>query len=390
MSRFHAARRFVRTALLQLFADRSALFFFFVLPVVVIVVVGSTFGVGGSLTVGVVGGERGDLARAITDALDRADGVRVERFDSTADLDGAIHRFAAEGGVVFADDVDAAVAAGEPAFAFVADPLAQGGLLARDVVVAAASEVLGPVDAARFAATTTGADVATAQATANGLTGLVPEVAVSTIDVGDGRLDTLSAFSLTAPQNLVLFVFINSLAAGAALMRMRRVGVLRRVMAGPTGAGTVMAGLTAAWAALALMQSVIILTIGGLVFGVDWGDPLAAAVLTVVFALVGAGAGLLVGVLFGNEDRVSSIGPPIGITLGALGGCMVPLEVFPAGMLTVAKAVPQYWAMTAWQRLVFDGDGLGDIAGPVLVLVGFAVLFVGLAAVRLRRMLLAG
>lgn len=69
------------------------------------------------------------------------------------------------------------------------------------------------------------------------------------------------------------------------------------------------------------------------------------------------------------------MGPPVGIVLGALGGCMVPLEVFPASMLTVAKAVPHYWAMKAWQRLVFDGEGLGAIAMPLLVLVGFATVF---------------
>jgi ABC-2 type transport system permease protein len=153
---------------------------------------------------------------------------------------------------------------------------------------------------------------------------------------------------------------------------------------------TTVLGLVVAWFALALFQSALIIGVGALLFGVDWGDPLAAVLLTTVFALVGAGAGILVGSLSRDADRVSAISPPVGIALGALGGCMVPLEVFPPVMLAVAHAVPQYWAMTAWQQLVFDGDGVGAIVVPLAVLTAFAVVLVGSAAAVLRRLLLSG
>jgi hypothetical protein len=59
-------------------------------------------------------------------------------------------------------------------------------------------------------------------------------------------------------------------------------------------------------------------------------------------------------------------------------------------MLTVAKAVPHYWAMTAWQRLVFDGDGLAAIVVPLFVLLAFAVAFLLVAARALHRGLTRG
>jgi len=226
------------------------------------------------------------------------------------------------------------------------------------------------------------------------VTQIEPSLARGTVaveDVGDARRGDLSAFSLTAPQNLVLFVFINAMAGGASLVRMRRMGVLRRVLAGPVSAGDVVIGVTAAWFLVSLIQSLLIVAIGALVFGVSWGDPVAASLLVVVFSTVGAGAGLLVGSVGGNEDRVSAISPPVGIVLGSLGGCMVPLEVFPDSMLTVAKVVPHSWAMTAWQRLVFDGDGIAAIALPLLVIGGnFASVFVLLATRALHRGLTRG
>jgi ABC-2 type transport system permease protein len=73
--------------------------------------------------------------------------------------------------------------------------------------------------------------------------------------------------------------------------------------------------------------------------------------------------------------------------MGMLGGCMWPLEIVPPVMRTVGHAVPQAWAMDAWIALVFDGAGLGDVAGDLAVLAGFAVVLGLLARRQLRRAL---
>ena len=44
-----------------------------------------------------------------------------------------------------------------------------------------------------------------------------------------------------------------------------------------------------------MLQGLIIFGVGWLVFGVDWGDPPAALLLIVTFALVGTGVGMLLG-----------------------------------------------------------------------------------------------
>jgi ABC-2 type transport system permease protein len=311
-------------------------------------------------------------------------------FDSADELRGAVRRQSISAGVLLPADLDAGVAAGDAVITLVALPDSQSASLAHDVLLSAAATVVAPADAARFAADVSGADAAAAQHLADGLSGALPAIGVTTVDVGRAQRTGLSQFSLVAPQELVLFVFINAMASGAALVRMRRTGVLRRVLAGPGGSGTIIAGLLSAWLIVALLQSLLIVAVGKFAFDVDWGAPVAAAALVFVFALVGAGAGLIVGALGGNEDRVGAITPPIGIVLGALGGCMVPLEVFSPTMLGVAHLVPQYWAMTAWQRLIFDGDGIGAIAIPLLVLLGFAAVFLTGAIWALRRSLLRG
>ncbi len=381
-----AVGRFVRVVIRQLVGDRVAMFFLVVLPVLVITVIGLTFGAAGDLAIGVVRDDSGSVfADAVESDLDSADAASVERYDSVDDLRGAVRRRAVALGVVVPADVDDRLASGDALVVVIADPESPDARAALDVVEAALADQLAPTDAARFVAERAGVDERVALETARSQLLVVPGVDVRTVDVGDRRDTSLSAFSLTAPQNLVLFVFINALAGGASLVRMRRMGVLRRVLAGPTSASQIVGGLGVAWFLVALLQSALIVGVGAVVFGVDWGDPLAAALVVALFSAVGAGAGLLVGAVAADEDRVSSIGPPVGIVLGALGGCMVPLEVFPAGMRAVSRLVPHSWAMTAWERLVFDGEGLAEIALPLAVLAGFASLFLGLAAVALHR-----
>jgi ABC-2 type transport system permease protein len=125
--------------------------------------------------------------------------------------------------------------------------------------------------------------------------------------------------------------------------------------------------------------------VGALVFGVSWGSPLPATLLVVDFALVGCGAGLLVGALGRDEDRVSALTPIVGIVLGALGGCMVPLEVFPSSMRAIAHLTPHYWAIRSWQELVFDGAGVRAIAAALGVLAALAVLLTAASAILLHR-----
>jgi linearmycin/streptolysin S transport system permease protein len=210
---------------------------------------------------------------------------------------------------------------------------------------------------------------------------------VQTTTIG-GRENALpSGFNYTAPSNLVLFVFITSLAGAAALIEERRLGVTRRMLAAPTTASTILFGETLGRFLVALLQGLIVFVVGWLVFGVDWGDPPAALLLVTVFALVGTGAGMLFGTVLRTAEQATSIGPPVGIALGMLGGCMWPLAIVPEPMRLAGHLFPHAWAMDAFIDLISEDAGVAGIAGKLAVLAGFAAVLLALATWRLRRAL---
>jgi len=97
---------------------------------------------------------------------------------------------------------------------------------------------------------------------------------------------------------------------------------------------------------------------------------------------------VLVGSLLRTADQATSIGPPVGIALGMLGGCMWPLAIVPEPMRVVGHLFPHAWAMDAFIDLISRGAGLAGIVRQLAVLAAFAAALLALATWRLRRTLL--
>jgi ABC-2 type transport system permease protein len=120
---------------------------------------------------------------------------------------------------------------------------------------------------------------------------------------------------------------------------------------------------------------------------VPWGDPLAAGLFVVVFALVGTGAAMVVGVFANDVDQAGSLGVMAGMLLGALGGAMVPLEIFPEPMHSIAYLTPQAWAIQGLRTVGLRAGGVADILPELAVLGLFALGLVALGSWRFRRVL---
>ena len=387
MSRLRVLVAFVAVLFRSLSRDRSALFFMLALPVIVMVIIGAAFGGPERIQVGVVVLDDSAVAADLVDRFDATDGLTTVAYPSVEAAREGIRRQDVPAAVVLPAGLGASLLGPEPAtIGFISRSSDQNAFTARAAVTGVLDGFGARIAAAQSVSADGGANFDDALAAALD-EGPSVDVPVEATVIGGGEARDLSRFSLVAPQNLVLFVFITSLSGGAYLVTVRRAGVLRRVASTPTGTGTLLSGVAVGWFSIALAESALILTVGAVAFGVDWGDPVAAAVLVATFAAVSASAGLLIGALGHDEDRVGSVAPIIGIVLGALGGCMVPIEVFPAPMLAIAHAIPQFWAVQAWQQLIFDGADLGAIAGPILVLLAFAVALLGTATMALRRQL---
>jgi ABC-2 type transport system permease protein len=369
--------------------DRTFLFFMVLLPVLIILLIGITISSNEQIRVGVVNSEPAALSSSLARALGDDPALTVETLESRSAASEALRRSEVSAAVVIPPGFDAALRAGRPVTLPVMVPgSAESSQAALTAVQAVVGRHSAAVQAAVFATDRRLRSFDENLAAATRLQQADQAVPLRT-EVVDSASNYLPlGFSYSAPTMLVLFVFINALAGGAAMIQTRKYGILSRALAAPTRPRDLVGGETLAYLGLTVGQAVLIVGIGALLFGVDWGNPWAAAALILVWALVGTGAGMLSGTLFRTPEQAGAIGPAIGIAFGMLGGCMWPLEVVPSSVRMLGHATPHAWAVDAWVEVLSRGGGLPQIAGYLGILALYAAVLLTLASLRLRRSLI--
>jgi ABC-2 type transport system permease protein len=96
---------------------------------------------------------------------------------------------------------------------------------------------------------------------------------------------------------------------------------------------------------------------------------------------------MVVGVFSSDADQAGSLGVMAGMLLGALGGAMVPLEIFPEPMHTIAYLTPHAWAVQGLRAVGLRDATVVDILPELAVLALFAAGLIALGSWRFRRVL---
>ncbi len=368
-------RRFLR--------DRSNVFFVFILPIGIVLLIGAQFGGDFSPRIGVVASADA-LGSSIRAALEQQPDIAVVSYDDEADLTRAVERGGLSAGVVVPAELDATIEAGGTGeVKFLSRPDGFGPQM-QAVVAEAVALTAAEIDAARYVEAR-GVGRPAAAAAAQEAAAAVPDIEVGVTTAGESLFPTsLGQFDLGASSQLVLFMFLTGLAGSAAVIQTRKLGVTTRMMSTPTSVGTIVGGEALGRFAIVLVQGLYIMAATILLFRVDWGDPLGAATILIVFAVVGAGAALLFGTLFANDQQAGGVGVVAGLGLAALGGSMLPLELFSDSMQTVARFTPHAWANEAFAELVRRDGNVVDILPELGVLLAFGAVFLALAAWRMR------
>lgn len=384
-----AALDIARTNLLRMLRDRASLFFVFVFPLILIIALGAMFGSLETGRLGIVHMGAGPLGDDLVDSIEDGDlSVELVGFASIDELRTAVEDGVVEAGVVVPTGYDATLRSGQDVtLTLVAAPEDRVSAL-RQSVEAAVAEQSARVRAARVAMLHAGSDFEAAYARAGATQEALPGLDVKVTTVGTSMFPIdVGRFAFGAQSQVILFMFLTSLTAATQLILTRELGVSRRMLATRTPIRAILLGELLGRFVVAMVQGVFIVVASSLLFGVLWGDLLGATLVIVMFALIGTGAALLIGVFARNADQAGAIGVVVGLILGAIGGAMVPTELFDEPMTTLSRLTPHAWAIDALRDLAFRGAGIVEILAQLSVLAGMALVLVVLGTWGLRRSL---
>jgi ABC-2 type transport system permease protein len=200
------------------------------------------------------------------------------------------------------------------------------------------------------------------------------------------RKEIPTGFQQAVPGMLVMFTLLVLLtSSGTMLVQERTQGLLRRLASAPISRAEVLAGKWQGRMVLAAIQVTVALAFGTFLFDMDWG-PDIAMVIVVLAAWAGfcASAGLWLGTVAKTEAQAGGLGVLVANVLAALGGCWWPIEVTPAWMQALQKAIPTGWTMDAFHKLISFQTGAASVIPNVLLLLVAATVLGVLAARRFR------
>lgn len=194
-----------------------------------------------------------------------------------------------------------------------------------------------------------------------------------------------SGYEQSSPGMMVQFAIYGLITAATLLVAERKTGTLRRLLTTPITRAEVIGAKTLAMFLMIMVQQVILVALGQWAFGVNYAAaPLAVLLVTTALALWAASLGLFIGVISKGEEQVIMWTLIAMFVFAALGGCWFPLEIVGETFASVGRLLPSGWAMTGLQNIVLRGLGLSSVWLATAAIMGYAILFFGLAVYWMR------
>ena len=189
----------------------------------------------------------------------------------------------------------------------------------------------------------------------------------------------ISLFQANIPGFSLTFVFFLATHLAVALVDERQAGTLRRLMATPASPGAILLGKLLPYFLLAIVQLVVLFSVGSALFDVQMGDaPLALGVVMICAAASVAGLGIIIAALAKTKGQVYCASALLIVAMAIVSGCIA----LPITVPGIKYATPHYWALLGFQNVMVRGMGFSGVLLPCGILLAFAV---ACFVIRLRR-----
>lgn len=183
----------------------------------------------------------------------------------------------------------------------------------------------------------------------------------------------------------IQFLLFASIDVGVGILLERQRGLWKRLRSAPVSRFALLAGKAASGALIALLTLTVAFSFAIVVFGVRiHGSVPGFVAIAIATAIMASTFGLLIASLGRTPGGTRGISSLAVLLMVMLGGAWVPSFIFPAWLQRVTVVIPARWAVDGFDAMTWRGLGMDAAIMPIAVMLGFAVLFGGLALSRFR------
>lgn len=188
---------------------------------------------------------------------------------------------------------------------------------------------------------------------------------------------------------LIAFIAMITAVISTALsvVREKESGTMEQVRMAPISTAAFVVGKTVPYLLLSQVGATLIILAAMGLFGMPMhGDWIALAVVVTVFLIGALGTGLLVSTAADSQQVAFQAAALVAmLPTVILSGFIFPIASMPVPLQYVTMVVPARYFLVALRGIVLKGEALTQVLEPLAALAAYAVLVLGLAAVRLGR-----
>jgi ABC-2 type transport system permease protein len=194
-------------------------------------------------------------------------------------------------------------------------------------------------------------------------------------------------FNVPGVIGMILY-FITTLLTASSIVRERERGTIEQLIVTPIRSWELVVGKILPYSLLALIDMVEILVIGHLWFKVPIkGDLGLIFVLSGLFLISSLGIGIFASTVANTQQEAFITVMVTMLPSIFLSGFFFPIEAMPKFLQYVSAIVPLRYYLVIIRALLLKGVGLAALQNEVIALTIFAVVIMGVAALRFRKRL---
>jgi ABC-2 type transport system permease protein len=184
----------------------------------------------------------------------------------------------------------------------------------------------------------------------------------------------------------ILLFIMTMLLTAFAIVREREVGTLEQLMVTPVSKAALMLGKVLPYAALGMVQMLVVILFARLIFQVQIVGSLYLLIgMAFIFILSSLGLGLIISTIARNQVQAMMSAFTIMLPSILLSGFIFPRESMPLPIYWISACLPVTYFVAILRGIILRGAGLEALWDETVTLAGIGVLLITLATWRFRK-----
>ena len=186
----------------------------------------------------------------------------------------------------------------------------------------------------------------------------------------------------------IVMVFIATMLTAIAVVRERERGTMEQLLVTPANPMEIMLGKIVPYMVVAFFDFILVIVCGVYIFDVPMaGSPVLLVAMGLAFLFVCLGIGLLISTVSHTQQQAMQMAVFTLVPQILLSGFIFPLAGIPWAVRWIAYLAPLTYFLPMSRGIFMRGEGISDLWVWAVILIGYALVAVSLAAWRFRRKL---